>query len=684
MVEDIDDDMILSSDEEDVKEDLLASNIPTFASKYITEDKLNDFFHFKDNSALNLMHVNCRSIKKNFVPLNNLMNLLSGQISALAVTETWLTESLQDVYNIPGYNFISNHRVGKSGGGVGLYLKASFDFTYRSDLCRMSEHIECLFVEIRRVGKQPIFIGCIYRPPNSDISLFNCDLQIILNIIDNVKNKVALIAGDFNLNLLNHNSHVPTGDFLELLLSYNFLPTICQPTRITEFSSTLIDNIFVHSAKTDYNSVIVYSDISDHLVVAIHLKTSLPKLKMNDSKMKRSFDENSLLNFNAHLANTDWSEVYNLLSVKSDPSKGYDQFFNKYKAICDKYFPERIIKLSNRMTPRNDWMTKGLLKSCIRKSKLYRRFCKNRTKANKDKYTVYRDKLKCLLRKAEKDYYSNKFKSISGNIKGTWKLLNSILNTNQGSEIVNSFTENEVDITDKHEIVEKFNDYFVNIGCRLASAIPKTETHFSAFLNASTCNSFSFFPTDADEVIRIVSELKNKWSAGVDNIPVNIMKTSILHIAEPISRLINSSFSNGIFPNCLKIAKVCPIYKSSAKNSFANYRPISILPSFSKIYEKAVATRLMCFLEAKRILIDNQYGFRPKRSTYMALMQMYDKISTAIDNNEYSVGIFIDLSKAFDTLNDEILLKKLENYGIRGITLKWFKIICLIGNNMYF
>jgi hypothetical protein len=219
----------------------------------------------------------------------------------------------------------------------------------------------------------------------------------------------------------------------------------------------------------------------DHLVVAIHLKTSLPKLKMNDSKMKRSFDENSLLNFNAHLANTDWSEVYNLLSVKSDPSKGYDQFFNKYKAIFDRYFPERIIKLSNRMTPRNDWMTKGLLKSCIRKSKLYRRFCKNRTKANKDKYTVYRDKLKCLLRKAEKDYYSNKFKSISGNIKGTWKLLNSILNTNQGSEIVNSFTENEVDITDKHEIVEKFNDYFVNIGCRLAFAIPKSETHFSAF-----------------------------------------------------------------------------------------------------------------------------------------------------------------------------------------------------------
>ena len=121
------------------------------------------------------------------------------------------------------------------------------------------------------------------------------------------------------------------------------MPTICQPTRITEFSATLIDNIFVHSTKLDYNSVIVYSDISDHLVVAIHLKASLPKLKLEKNKMKRSFDANSLVMFNAHLVNTDWSEVYNMLSVNSDPSKGYDQSFNTYKSIFDKYFPEHII-----------------------------------------------------------------------------------------------------------------------------------------------------------------------------------------------------------------------------------------------------------------------------------------------------------------------------------------------------
>jgi hypothetical protein len=213
----------------------------------------------------------------------------------------------------------------------------------------------------------------------------------------------------------------------------------------------------------------------------------------------------------------------------------------------------------------------------------------------------------------------------------------------------------------------------VNIGNRLAAAIPNATKHFSDYLKISTCNSFSLFPTDTREICKIVGDFKNKWSAGCDEIPVNILKLSIGCIAEPISKLINSSFSNGIFPDKLKVAKVCPIFKSGEKNSFSNYRPISILPSFFKIFEKAVSIRLLSFLENKQLLIDNQYGFRPKHSTYMALLQMYDKISIAADKNDYSIGIFIDLSKAFDTLTHSILIKKLEHYGIRGITLEWFK-----------
>ena len=137
-------------------------------------------------------------------------------------------------------------------------------------------------------------------------------------------------------------------------------------------------------------------------------------------------------------------------------------------------------------------------------------------------------------------------------------------------------------------------------------------------------NSFVFFPTNANEVINIVSNFKNKDSFGYDNIPVSILKSSIYCIAEPISAIINSSMSTGVFPDALKIAKVCPVFKNGEKSDFQNYRPISVLPSFSKIFEKVVNNRLLSYLDANNILCRNQYGFRKKHSTYMALMDMYD------------------------------------------------------------
>ena len=126
-------------------------------------------------------------------------------------------------------------------------------------------------------------------------------------------------------------------------------------------------------------------------------------------------------------------------------------------------------------------------------------------------------------------------------------------------------------------------------------------------------------------------------------------------------------------PDQLKIAKVCPIYKSDDKAQFANYRPISVLPSFSKIFEKVMFNRLTNYLDSKQILFQQQFGFRQNHSTDLAVTDMYNKISNAIDLNKFAIGVFIDLSKAFDTLDYDILLKKLDHYGIRGTTLAWLK-----------
>jgi len=186
-------------------------------------------------------------------------------------------------------------------------------------------------------------------------------------------------------------------------------------------------------------------------------------------------------------------------------------------------------------------------------------------------------------------------------------------------------------------------------------------------------HSFYMLPTNNDEILSICANFVSKDSAGYDEISSTIAKSTMQCIISPLTDIINCSFETGIIPNDIKIAKVIPVYKSGPKDVFSNYRPISVLPFFSKIFEKLAYNRLLNHIEKHAILNPNQYGFRKNHSTDMALIDITDKISQAIDNRLYSAGIFIDLSKAFDTVDHLILLSKLEHYGIRGMPLEWFQ-----------
>ena len=227
-------------------------------------------------------------------------------------------------------------------------------------------------------------------------------------------------------------------------------------------------------------------------------------------------------------------------------------------------------------------------------------------------------------------------------------------------------------ITDPHLIADNLNDYFVSIGSSLAAAIPSTAVDYTKYLNKSYINSMAFSPTTPNEIISIVSQFQNKSSAGYDDIPVNLIKSIIACISVPLSSIINHSLINGIFPDSLKIAKVCPLFKCGDHKIAANYRPISVLPAFSKIFETVVSLRLTSYFTSQNIFSPCQYGFRKNHSTYMPLLEMYDKITQAIDIKHYSIGIFIDLAKAFDTIDHNLLLNKLRHYGVRGTVLAWF------------
>ena len=312
--------------------------------------------------------------------------------------------------------------------------------------------------------------------------------------------------------------------------------------------------------------------------------------------------------------------------------------------------------------------------AAVLKNKGYTISLYNPTDLNKKKYQTYRNKLNKLVRVTEKSYYTERFKCAVNDIKTTWKILKNLITGYRPLEFPDKFKYGDTVVSGKNDIANKFNEFFVNIGPSLAENMKSSPMNFQKYLgNNNYKDSFSLFLTTPLEIYDIINKLPNKTSNGHDLISPKLLKTLARYVAEPLSSLINKSFEIGEVPHSLKVARVYPVFKSGDKSEFSNYRPISVLSSFSKIFEKVVYQRLSSYLTKENVLYAHQYGFRSGHETNMAVLQMIDKITEAIDDNSYSMGVFVDLSKAFDTLDHGILLHKLEHYGIRGVALKWFK-----------
>ena len=184
---------------------------------------------------------------------------------------------------------------------------------------------------------------------------------------------------------------------------------------------------------------------------------------------------------------------------------------------------------------------------------------------------------------------------------------------------------------------------------------------------------FNFTPIEEEQTKTIINNLKPKNSSGHDNISLILLKASINSIAKPLTCIINQSLKTGRFPSKLKVAKIIPIFKKDDEHDFNNYRPISLLPSISKVFEKTIYTQLFQYLTVNSLLHANQYGFRAKYSTELALIELIDRIYSQLDEKKVPIAIFMDLSKAFDTIDHEILICKMEHYGITNLELQWFR-----------
>ena len=371
------------------------------------------------------------------------------------------------------------------------------------------------------------------------------------------------------------------------------------------------------------------------------------------------------------------------LNPLGDPNVNYNILAHALSEAKQKHIPRKVKRFNKRKHFKHKWMTNDLLTLINKKNDRYRDW-KSTTdnilyEIKKINFKTFEKIVNNEITAAKSLYYFNTFTAQKNDMKKTWSTINETLNRSKNkSDLPNEFLVDNRTITDPKEIANSFNVFFSTIGTNLSSNVNNHNTNlkFNDYLNHPTDHRFKFQQVSTKEVVSIINKLKNKTSSGKDEISNKLLKSIKDVISEPLTVIINQSLLTGIFPEKLKIAKVKPLYKKGDKCCFNNYRPISILPTISKVFERVMYTQLYNYFNVNNLLTEQQYGFRSKHSTGLASIKLVDYIIMEMDDPKTTktpTTVYLDLSKAFDTPNYDIFVSKLEYYGIIGIPLALIK-----------
>lgn len=563
----------------------------------------------------------------------------------IVLSECWLPKT-DNIPNINDYNYYMTKKNLTQNEGVVIYINSMLNV-----IVEEPDIAECNCLALKLNGDT--LIVAIYRPwgildPTKFIESLNKYLH------NNSSMKTISLLGDINIDIIENNDI--SSRYLDMLCSHGMLTTYNYPTH----NKTCLDHIILKTKLQAY-CYVSETTVTDHYSTFLILETSANIHRQS----QKSYSYVNFEKLDIDLKSVDIGAIYKI----TDANLAANYLLNTIGNIV--LTNTIIVKTSNRKKINKPWITTGILRCIRNRDKLHKKIKTNpNNHILKETYKRYRNFCNDLLKKLKREYNKNEiYSAAKKSNKKLWSAIIDAVNINKAT-----MTPSELIASDPVISINKVNSFFVNIGKDYSDKIPQYST---------TCNisrphishpkSMVLLDTDRAEIEAIISNLKSNCSAGRDNISGTILKKYRDLLTDPIVHICNLALSTGTFPDALKLAEVLPIYKSGNRDCVNNYRPISILPTISKILEKVIAVRFTNYLENNNLLSTSQHGFRPKHSTTQAVNELTNYIVTNMDAKKKVIVVFLDLAKAFDTVSVPLLLQKLELMGVRGLQHQLFR-----------
>ena len=570
------------------------------------------------------------------------------------------------------------------------YIHDDFAFKELNDMIPISSTstlFESLFVEIWKKNShyQKYIIGNIYRLPvyvADDLNVFINEFTDLL-IVLRARSKSVFLCGDYNIDLLKINANDNFNIFCENVISSSFIPSITLPTRICDTTSTLIDNIYTNSVDKICTSGILIRPISDHQMYFCMINSNTCHSEQTKKFIEVEVcDHESIQSFVTEISN---ANIYDKLqkNLNTNPNHNYEILLKHLLNAKLKHIPKKVKNFNKRRHSKEKWMTKELLQEIVTKNKMYVTWKTTSVdhinyEQIKQRFKSYEKIVKKDIKEAKQRYFDQIFTAYKNDMKKTWKTINETLNRNKkNSNVASIFYHNGNVLSNAKDIANAFNVYFANIGKNLASEIEQNITDnadYTQYVSTPLTETKLQFKCITDnDTQRAIDKLENKSSSGHDGISNKLLKLLKIELSKSLTLIINQMITTGIFPDSFKISRITPLFKKGDVSMLSNYRPISLLPTISKIFERILYNQLYDYFNSNNLLAEEQYGFRTNHSTEYAAVKLVDNVSKEMELGNTPTALYIDLSKAFDTLSFDILLYKLNYYGIKDNAFKLLK-----------